>query len=372
MLDDVPESATWIGVTVGFVLAFSLINGLEVVVDYISESISKSSDGGSSVADSVDKYSNPASSSNFLVDQSSRTSSNQSKRDIELAPSVTISSSVTTTLNYKTFSKVKDDEGEELEEQYEVMRGDDLWHESDLIQAEEAIAIPTHRQHIKEHLHEVTETIVRMEAKSTHLLEYQTMSIRESEALAEEIDEAIHGLQYKIDHCRRLLQGSEVETTNQVNAKSWVTDEKKLAMKKRLVALRCTALHLMEHIDEDSIDRRTLREMVGHINDMDHHINQFHKSVCLVTSKWRYRNMMMPEEGAKLPMGLIVPVTIDCFVDGFMIGISVSLSSRAGFILAAANSLEMSFLGMAYSARLVKCTGSSQFSRILCLILPPF
>jgi len=273
--------------------------------------------------------------------------------------------------NKKKFSKVKDDKGEELEEQYQVMRGDDIWNDSDLVQAEEAILIPMHRQHIKEHLCEVTETIIRMEAKSTNLLEDQTMSLRESEILAEEIDEAIHGLQYKIDHCRRLLQGSEVETSSQVNAKSWVTEEKKLAMKKRLVALRCTANHLMEHIDEDGIDRHTLREMVGHINDMDHHIDQFHKSVCMVTSKWRYRNMVMPEEGAKLPVGLIVPVTIDCFVDGFMIGISVALSPRAGFILAAANCLEMSFLGMAYSARLAKCTGSSQTARLICLHLPP-
>lgn len=52
------------------------------------------------------------------------------------------------------------------------------------------------------------------------------------------------------------------------------------------------------------------------------------------------------EEGDTLPIGLVVPVTIDCFVDGFLIGVSVAVSRKAAFILAAANCMEMAFLGM--------------------------
>ena len=62
-------------------------------------------------------------------------------------------------------------------------------------------------------------------------------------------------------------------------------------------------------------------------------------------------------EGDKVPYGLVVPVIMDCFTDGFLIGVAVALSFKAGIILGAANCLEMSFLGMAYSTRLVKCTG---------------
>ena len=61
--------------------------------------------------------------------------------------------------------------------------------------------------------------------------------------------------------------------------------------------------------------------------------------------------------GDKVPYGLVVPVVMDCFADGFLIGVAVALSFNAGVILGAANCLEMSFLGMVYSTRLVKCTG---------------
>ena len=59
------------------------------------------------------------------------------------------------------------------------------------------------------------------------------------------------------------------------------------------------------------------------------------------------------------------------FVDGFLIGVACALSRRAGWILALANCLEMSFLGMAVSMRVRKCTGSSQQARYACIIVPP-
>lgn len=61
-----------------------------------------------------------------------------------------------------------------------------------------------------------------------------------------------------------------------------------------------------------------------------------------------------------MPYGLVVPVALDCFTDGFLIGVAVALSFHAGVILGAANCLEMSFLGMAYAARLFKCTGNRE------------
>ncbi len=50
--------------------------------------------------------------------------------------------------------------------------------------------------------------MIRMlDAKAARMLAPQAVS--EAEAVAESIDEEIHTLQYKLDHCRRLLQGSE-------------------------------------------------------------------------------------------------------------------------------------------------------------------
>ena len=97
------------------------------------------------------------------------------------------------------------------------------------------------------------------------------------------------------------------------------------------------------------------------MEDMDHIINSFHEHVSTVGSRWIRRHRVLPETkiGDVIPLNLVIPVTMDCFVDGFLIGVSCSLSSNAGIVLGFANCLEMSFLGMAYSIRLMKCTGST-------------
>ena len=74
-----------------------------------------------------------------------------------------------------------------------------------------AIALPNHRSHLEEHLVEIHTDVVAMEAKSCRLVGDDQLSQRDTEQIAEEIDEAIHLLQYKLDHCRRLLEGSEIE-----------------------------------------------------------------------------------------------------------------------------------------------------------------
>ena len=112
--------------------------------------------------------------------------------------------------------------------------------------------------------------------------------------------------------------------------------------------------------------------MHAHMATMGRQIIKFHDIVESNASKWR-RNCSLPQTqiGDRLPVNLILPVTVDCFVDGFLIGVSVAISPKAGFILAVANCFEMSFLGMAYASRLVKCTGASVLSRNLALYGPP-
>lgn len=179
----------------------------------------------------------------------------------------------------------------------------------------------------------------------------------------------------------RLLQGSECEVLFNYgdsnlspgsNTSKWVTEERKLYMKKKLSKLKSTVEHLVEHINEPIIDKHVLREMHEHMGMMDRQIARFHDIVESNASKWR-RNDALPQTqiGDKLPINLILPVTIDCFVDGFLIGVSVAISRKAGFILATANFFEMSFLGMAYASRLVKCTGASVIMRNLALYAPP-
>eukprot|EP01034_Spumella_vulgaris_P025457 gene25457-31921_t len=265
------------------------------------------------------------------------------------------------------------------------------WLPAPVERASQAIAAPNHKQHIQEHLYELSDSISLMESKSLGLLDSAQMSVRESEEAAEKIDEEIHRLQYKLDHCRRLLQGSEIDEWHQAadgshsvtdgdcviasmqSASSfWMSKERVKVMRRRLCDLKSSAEHLIEHIQQPSIDKQALQEMHIHMDIMDAQIEHFHASVETAASRWhRDRIMPLTSLGDTLPMGLVVPVVVDCFVDGLLIGVSVALSSKAGIILAAANCLEMAFLGMAYSTRLVKCTGSSQGTRLIALYAPP-
>jgi zinc transporter ZupT len=178
----------------------------------------------------------------------------------------------------------------------------------------------------------------------------------------------------------RLLQGSEcpdeivtTEAGKVMHTSKWVTEERTMFMKNKLSKMRLTVEHIVEHINEPLINRHVLHEIHEHLDTLDLQINKFHSVIESAAAKWM-RSKALPETqiGDKLPMNMVLPVTIDCFVDGFLIGVSVAISPKAGFILAIANCFEMSFLGMAYASRLVKCTGSAEWLRNLAIYGPPF
>ena len=267
-------------------------------------------------------------------------------------------------------TRPKSFDGQELPESAELISNGIVWDDEGVSFASTAIEQATHKEHIKNHLVEISDEINVMQSKSVKMMD-GSLSDKDSEAIAEEIDEAIHGLQYKVDHCRRLLQGSESNIAFQ-KSRSWLDDEKKLNIKKRMTALRYTSDHLLEHLNESYIDHFLIKEIYEHMAEMDVHIHHFHESVDVMDKIWRRsRPLVEPELGATLPVNLIIPVVLDCFVDGFLIGISLGLQPKAGLILAGANCLEMSFLGMAYSARIAKCTGSTPINRMLALLGPP-
>lgn len=76
-------------------------------------------------------------------------------------------------------------------------------HEA-ILYAAMAIATPSHRAHIKEHFVEIMNAIFVLESNATSLMSAKSpLELRQSEKLAEEIDEEIHMLQYRLDHTRR-------------------------------------------------------------------------------------------------------------------------------------------------------------------------
>jgi len=328
MLDS-SKNPSYIGISVGFVIGLATIYGLEAIIGYLE-----------GIDERTDETPNPM---NTLV---------------------------------KTFPRGSDDEADSPDRgQYELTRFVDVeagFEDEEVARASRAISAPEHRHHIMEHLHELMQAITEMETKSS-MLTISDLTVRQTEDIAEHIDEQVHMLQYKLDHCRRLLEGSETDQFNTLSSSTWVTEERKVNIRKGLTGLRFTVEHLLEHINEQTIDKSVLQEMRIHMDYMDKQINFFHENIEKVSQKWKRRYHQLPptQEGDTLPLGLVLPVTMDCFVDGFLIGISTAINFKAGVVLGAANCLEMGFLGMAYAARLKKCTATPFRIRMLALYGPP-
>jgi zinc transporter ZupT len=248
--------------------------------------------------------------------------------------------------------------------------------------ASQAIASPTHRDKIRKKVSELVKSIDNIEEKSNFLLisgrsgsQGQSLSDLNEETYADQIDEEIHKLQYNLDHCRRLIQGSESNIVGVV-PRLWITESGKLSLRDGIVDLKQGAASLVRFLTQDKHDTESLVEIHRNMAEMDHQITHLHETVEEYSFKWGRRHkralIIIPQAGSQIPLGLIIPVTVDCIVDGFLVGTTCSISHQAGFILAMANCIEMGFLGLAVSMRIRNCTASSVWARYAALIVPPF
>lgn len=320
-----------IGITLGFVIGLGIIYGLEAVVEFVENLPSENT------FEEIVRTINPMLSE-----------SNSGK-------------------NYQSITVPKDIEDVVQEEDDHLSQVDEF----PLASASAALTTPEHRNHIEEHIKEVMRAIDEIESHANQL-SVNSLSVQRKEELAETIDEQVHSVQYKIDHIRRLLQGSETLHSHG-DGETWVTEDRRQGIIKGIKGLKHMARHLQEHIiSPHEIDTEVVKELHLHIKFMDRQLTAFHHHIESVGSRWhRARELIPTSFGDKLPLGLIVPVFMDSFVDGFLMGISSSISLKAGIVLSFANCLEMSFLGMAYATRLVKCTGSSRMYRLFALYSPP-
>jgi hypothetical protein len=161
------------------------------------------------------------------------------------------------------------------------------------------------------HLEELLESVSSVEGSSYGLLTTE-LTTTEAEAAAEKIDEEIHKVQYKLDHCRRLLQGSE---TGQMHMHT-LTDDVKSQMHTNLKTLKSTVCHLIEHLKmSTSFDPLTLTEIHSHMDEMESNLELLHKAVEHSAFKWRRsRPFPVPVLGERIPMKLFLPVLLDSFV----------------------------------------------------------
>eukprot|EP01041_Mallomonas_annulata_P002225 gene2225-4324_t len=245
------------------------------------------------------------------------------------------------------------------------------WEEEFVQNTSESISCPTYKNRILSLIKQMFESIVSMENRAKHLSR-NDLTIQQTDDLAEDLDRDIHSLHYTLDKTRRLFQGSRSSLKADETTDALLAGEKRQMICCRLEELKNIVQHIMEHMASDSIDKEVLTEIHDHIDEADHRLSVFHESVQSGFSKWR-RSRPFPSTptGSRLPMAMIIPVCIDAIVDGLLIGIACSLSRSAGVILAMANCIEMSMLGMALSARVAKCTGSTLIIRYGFICAPP-
>ena len=222
----------------------------------------------------------------------------------------------------------------------------------------------THKAHIKGHIDELAAAIALVDERASRLLAPTTAAVEEEE-LSEQIDEELHKVMYKLDHCRRLLEGSETGAPRAMPA------EEKAALRTKVSELKAALAHLQSHMDAPSLDRSTVKEVHDHFDDLEGMLQSFHSMSSATFSYWRRGDANRHPLGAALPWSLIIPVVIDSFVDGFLIGLSCSLSHHAGLVLAFATCIEMTFLGAAFAATVARCTGASRAARLATVVTPP-
>lgn len=154
----------------------------------------------------------------------------------------------------------------------------------------------------------------------------------------------------------------------------WVTEKGKNTLKERLKELRKNAISINRNLQMDDLGtKRSLIDIMKRFDIMDNKVHDLHHTVDRFSFTWRRRGkkVPIPSTGSLVPLGLMIPVIVDCMVDGLLMGTSLAVSTRAGAILGVSNGIEMAFLGLAVSVRVQKCTGSSVFVRYACLIAPP-
>lgn len=268
--------------------------------------------------------------------------------------------------NQNHLTNVNVDESIDYYQQQHLVLTD--WEEDSVTNATQSITIPAHQQKLKDLIYSIVNNVNKIEIK-TNFLTNNDLSIQQVDDIGEEIDEEIHKLDYILDRTRRMFEGSR---SKDMFSNTLIKLEKQQQIMKRLIDFKRIVKHIEEHIISNQFNEEIIKEIYEHLNDASLKLNEFHSSVQSGFTKWhRSRPFPLIEEGFTVPLSMLIPICIDGLVDGFLIGLTCTISFNAGVVLSFANSIEMSLLGAALSVRVAKCTASSLFVRLLAISLPP-
>ena len=168
------------------------------------------------------------------------------------------------------------------------------------------------------------------------------------------LDEAIHRLSFITD-----------KVTRQLDPKKALTAAHKARIEEHLSELDTLYANFR---NANSV--ASAKDTLGDIDNTLQHIHDDH-----VPQKFRrWKPARPPPETATLseniPWTNVIAVTVDAAVDGLMIGLALSASEQAGLSMAIATTIEMSFLGLSFSATMQNCTRNTwNHAGIVCI--PP-
>jgi hypothetical protein len=117
----------------------------------------------------------------------------------------------------------------------------------------------------------------------------------------------------------------------------WITERGIMSVKRRLAALKHGAQMIYEALLAEELTTEELVDIHVGFDRMDNQLEELHKAIEGYSFKWgrrgKKRIIPVPSAGSYIPMTLIVPVVVDCIVDGFLVGSTSAISVRAGLIL---------------------------------------
>jgi zinc transporter ZupT len=422
---DVTPTTSMIGTTIGFVAALGILHGLDALTEYFEEEEEDGDGHHSSNAGGEDEkgfwkknkefYKKIANAKGIKLANAGKSVSDKSSSAAGAEEGDLAASGIEMSLDGTRSDIIPaesdnesemDDEEASIRESFAPAKSMGDWEDGSMQVSTRAIHNLEHRRHIEEHLQEILDSVKGIQGMAQTLVETsetgaapsdeggnsnpvqamasqgagRNLSLKDSDQISERMDEEIHSLQYKLDHSRRLLQGTEFDfdLSEDGELPDWaanavINPENKGELTNRIDVLRVIAEHLLEHIQGTApIGPSELKEVYHHMDEMHENLESFHTTVEKIGRRWKSkRELMMPSLGATVPTSLLVPVTMDCFTDGLLIGVAVAINTKAGLVLGLANTLEMGTLGMAYSCRISKCTGSTLLVRNLTLYIPP-
>jgi len=134
-------------------------------------------------------------------------------------------------------------------------------------------------------------------------------------------------------HACRLMQGLESDIPSAL-PRLIITEARVVQVNAQLYHMKEQTKSLASELSSNlPPSHDALTSMFTTMAQMEQKIGALHEAVDgygFVWSHGRAHPLPLPSSGSAVPMGILLPVTIDCVMDGFLLGATSSVSSHAG------------------------------------------